>query len=835
MKKLLFILLSLVFIVSAMPVLASDGDAVDIGDKMVLKGGFEAVVIGFEKGKPVYQADFGAPTYLPDLKTKIDASWKLDKDGNYVSGANLFNSYVSGEFVNVSDDKLNNLSWQPEVYIKNSKLKVKDVKPKLLEVDPLNSSYTENTLEWDYGNGIVRRVRIIEGVQQEYYVINSEIDGDIEIKPNAVKNGVQPNKPAAWDDDGNAIAFSEDTNHNIKVSKDKIKDAKYPITVDPDVTFTASVYDGVIYSVQEVVYANARTAATGTINTNALYVRNDFSGVSYSVQRGFVHFDTSALEGYVITAATLDLYVWNIQDHDNEMIQIQSGMPTYPHMPLEVGDYDLTHYVTDANCGNKDITTFVLDSYNSISLDVSGLAEINTTGWTKFCLRTTGDINNNAPISSNGIFVFNAELGVNYRPRLVVTFTATNPDISMPLGASYITTEGAQLNSQVVDDGSGSMKVEDCDVRWGYGTTEMFGVGTFEDNTGTVTGSPIDLSGGFDETRVVTVVVTGAGTFDVTLPVGFTGTAFGDGTGSYATLVGNPVALAAGVTVIDTGVTVGDVLVTIDNVYDTIAAWDDNGGDYYHTDDTPNEEVTGLLVGTTYYYSVQIRNTIGTVTCATERTFTTSLGLSDMDSLSGSPNYNSIILDWGKADGAATTRIRYKLDTYPTSPTGADLSVEVYFDTGNTYVHSGLSQGTTYYYSAWGSVAGGYSANPVTLAMTTTGAKSTTDIPVPTMPASWFQVTDETYFANLQPFYSVINGFADSWGMLRENMWLASLLAFIMFIGIVLFGAFHSASFSMAFMAFMIGGFVTLHMLPLFMIGFIVLFMMGAWATRPQM
>lgn len=115
---------------------------------------------------------------------------------------------------------------------------------------------------------------------------------------------------------------------------------------------TPSIYtSGTLVSVSksDAVYANARTSATGA-TSSTLTMYNSYStygGGTYSVKRAFMYFDTSLLAGYTVTAATLHFYVLGYVDTDGESMQIQSGMPTYPHVPLEIGDYDLTNYALD--------------------------------------------------------------------------------------------------------------------------------------------------------------------------------------------------------------------------------------------------------------------------------------------------------------------------------------------------------------------------------------------------------------------------------------------------------------------------------------------------------
>ena len=503
----------------------------------------------------------------------------------------------------------------------------------------------------------------------------------------------------------------------------------------------SSISDGYTYNTG-AVYNTVRTAVNALSSNNSsslLYLYNGYnSGTGiYSIYRSYLYFDTSVFSGYTITAASINIYVSTMYgDTDNESIQVQSGMPTYPHDPLVVGDYDLANYVTDTNCGTKDITTFSALAYNSINLDASGIAEINTSGWTKFCLRTTGDINNIAPTGGNGFTYYSAH-NASYKPYLVVTYTALAPSVDS-VAASNIATTSARLNSDITEDGGDP----NCEVRFGYGTTSKLAA-------------------------------------------------------NFAT-------------------------------YDTVTTWVAG----YDESDNPFLDIAGLVDTTTYFFRVQVKNEFGTVTSVDEQTFDTLASVDDMTSFIGLPDVDNIALSWGKADGATNTLIRYRTDTYPTTTADGTL---VYNNTGVSYTHTGLTGGVTYFYSAWGESGGVYSANEINLVMTTSDTTSKNSAPTGGVIGGLMQEPVETFLSNLQPFYSVINGLADTWGMPRGNMWLGIALLICMVIGGGLYIAFRSAAMALLVMSMVMAGFVALHILPVFFIIFVAFGMLGAWATRPSL
>lgn len=498
--------------------------------------------------------------------------------------------------------------------------------------------------------------------------------------------------------------------------------------------------DGYINYWSNVSYATVRLSPTGSVTGGVLQTENCLSGSYYSISKGFLYFDTSALSGYTVTAATLYVYVFAKADANNELIQIQSGMPTYPHITLESGDFDQAYYAASGNGGQLDITTVTLHAYNAIPLtNPVGLAMINTSGITKLALRTTGDINNSTPTGENGLYYYAYEEGGGKIPYLSVTYTATAPAI-ISVVASNIATTSARLNSTVTDDGGDTT----CQIEFGYGLV-----------------SQTAANYALYTTHIA-----------VTIPV----------------------------------------------------------SDYKEADN-PYLDVAGFVAGTPYFYRVKITNEFGSVVSTDEQTFTTVALVGNIAQFVGYPDDDNISLNWLKATGATNTLIRYRLDTYPT--TTAD-GTQIYNGTGVTYAHTGLTGGTTYYYAAWGESGGVYSVNAKYLVMTTTSSSSSDVLPAGTTPSGWMQAPDETFLANLQPFYSVINGLADTWGMPRGNAWLVLSLLFVMVCGVGLYIRFHAASFSLFAMALVIAGFVTLHILPSFMLVFVFFLALGGWSTRPQ-
>jgi len=179
-------------------------------------------------------------------------------------------------------------------------------------------------------------------------------------------------------------------------------------------------------------YASARDDTSGTIDDTSEYlvVGQYRSGNTYQVYRAFLFFDTSAIDdNAVFSSGTLSFCPHSdLSDVDFD-ITIQSGMPTYPHDPLEVGDVDRTHYSGDGGSWN---TSNYVDTVNyvDITLNTTSLNWVNLTGTTKYCLRSSRDINNIAPgdgVNERFGIRTTEENSINKDPKLVLTYTVNNP------------------------------------------------------------------------------------------------------------------------------------------------------------------------------------------------------------------------------------------------------------------------------------------------------------------------------------------------------------------------------------------------------------------------
>jgi len=251
----------------------------------------------------------------------------------------------------------------------------------------------------------------------------------------------------------------------------------------------------------------------------------------------------------------------------------------------------------------------------------------------------------------------------------------------------------------------------------------------------------------------------------------------------------------------------------------------------YYTGSSPLEDIASLSPNTLYYFRAQAKNTIDTAN-STVLSFTTEASVLAPTNFKSFPDEESVTLSWTSGVGSTETIVRYKETGYPTSITDGS---SVYDDEGNSVAHTGRDIGTTGYYSAWGTSGANVSATYVTVMATTlpsVAAEGTPD--APDVPTTWFSSPDYTKFSNLGVVYDLMNDFADSMAMPRNNFWmLSSILGCILFA--IFFGGW-TRNFTPALIALAVSIGITslIGLLPMWMMAFTVLFALGAWQFRSR-
>jgi len=205
-----------------------------------------------------------------------------------------------------------------------------------------------------------------------------------------------------------------------------LQEMSFPVVVDPTISVYSTNEDGHIYRYSNLNYNTAWTSSTGTVYDTSSYIylgqkREPLfpTGYVYRIYRGFLFFNTSYIPtNACITNATVSLTKgYDYSDNDFDIV-IQNGQPSYPHDPLESGDYDKDYYSGDGGSFN---TSDFTSGRNNIT--VTNLSWITKEGLTKLCLRSSRDIDGVAPTGLEYVLVRSANyVGTLYDPKLVVEY-----------------------------------------------------------------------------------------------------------------------------------------------------------------------------------------------------------------------------------------------------------------------------------------------------------------------------------------------------------------------------------------------------------------------------
>jgi len=207
----------------------------------------------------------------------------------------------------------------------------------------------------------------------------------------------------------------------LKVSK--LNTMVFPVVIDPTLSVNSLSNDGYISS-SSTTYSTAWDASSGTVDSSATYLsigqkKAGFPTSTYYIYRGFVLFNTSSLPSNAyLDSAILSLYKKDDYSTTDFLVTIQNGQPTYPHNPLQAGDYAKGHY--SGNGGSLNTANYV-NGRNNITL--SNLSWINETGITKLCLRSSRDINGTTPTGNEYVNVYSTNApNAGYVPKLIITY-----------------------------------------------------------------------------------------------------------------------------------------------------------------------------------------------------------------------------------------------------------------------------------------------------------------------------------------------------------------------------------------------------------------------------
>lgn len=254
-------------------------------------------------------------------------------------------------------------------------------------------------------------------------------------------------------------------------------------------TVSSTTSDGFILRTGSTNYATVHDAPTGTVYAGTEYsffkIGQYRTGLEpYWIYRGFVFFDTSSIpSGATINSATLSLYISTDDSSQDFDVTIQNGQPTYPHTPLETGDYYYGWY--SGNGGSRSTSEISGVGYWNITLSSDGLSWIQKGGNTKLCLRSSRDISASAPssVAPERIYVQNREQGEGTAAKLYVTYnvgtTTSETTVTTTITSDTTTITSATTSGTTITGGATSYIVhgpyyEDGTVADAYVSATIF-------------------------------------------------------------------------------------------------------------------------------------------------------------------------------------------------------------------------------------------------------------------------------------------------------------------------------------------------------------------------
>ncbi len=226
-------------------------------------------------------------------------------------------------------------------------------------------------------------------------------------------------------------------------------------------------YQGVLWYEWADTYNEARDAAAanhgynpGNLVGTAIGQYDIYNpphwGHIYFVYRGTLTFDTD--KAYLPGGAPVEYAAILLKRYSATAIVIpfdvvvQNGMPSYPEVPVVIGDYDRTKYSGDGGSINAD--DLVLSSYTPLVLNGTGRSWMNLGGLTKFMLRSSRDIAGIAPVQSSDEerVSFTSNNGTAFDPRLVIRITLSIPTV-VTNDATGVLTDRGRFNGERTNSG----------------------------------------------------------------------------------------------------------------------------------------------------------------------------------------------------------------------------------------------------------------------------------------------------------------------------------------------------------------------------------------------
>jgi len=152
-------------------------------------------------------------------------------------------------------------------------------------------------------------------------------------------------------------------------------------------TFYSTAQDAALYREHKSEsWSTIKENATGTKNSSAAYGAvamqpEASSNLWKGLYRAGFPFDTSSLNGQVVSSATFSVYGYLEQDTGGYGIEMNIYSFTPTNIDATSGtDYYYTHFGTTAFSSSKNLAAYSTSGYNDFTLNASGIASISVVG-----------------------------------------------------------------------------------------------------------------------------------------------------------------------------------------------------------------------------------------------------------------------------------------------------------------------------------------------------------------------------------------------------------------------------------------------------------------------
>lgn len=160
-------------------------------------------------------------------------------------------------------------------------------------------------------------------------------------------------------------------------------------------------------------YSTARGATTGT--TSGSFVGNEKISTTYYVYRTFTSLDTSSLPDDAVIESAIVRVTLEGKDTTNDFTIALTGHTSASDSTLADGDFDniTLNSPTEFASRSNNVSTYSNPQTHDFTLNASGIAAISKTGYSKFCFRNSGDVDNTTPTARCYVGISNVILTVN--------------------------------------------------------------------------------------------------------------------------------------------------------------------------------------------------------------------------------------------------------------------------------------------------------------------------------------------------------------------------------------------------------------------------------------